>query len=132
MRKLLLAVTLFCSACYQTPEKTPPASFTTAELVPQRPQDTTKPLAAVIWALNYDLRQFETVWSWLHSEVPAGAERSRALGAAGLIAVAELESIRPVGRGGGGVRRRDSAVSERRAAALLAGVPDLLEGEARG
>lgn len=91
MRKLLLAVTLFCSACYQTPEKAPPASFTTAELVPDRPTDTTKPLAAVIWALNYDLRQFETVWSWLHSEVPAGAERSRALGAAGLIAVAELD-----------------------------------------
>lgn len=48
-------------------------------------------MAAVRWTLNYDLRQFDTVWQWLHTDVPRGAERARAIGAAGLIAVAELD-----------------------------------------
>lgn len=48
-------------------------------------------MAAVIWALNYDLSQFDTVWTWLHSDVPSGPERSRAIGAAALIAVNELD-----------------------------------------
>ena len=78
-------------ACYVAPESAPPASFTQAETAPDRPTDTTQPLSAVIWMLNYDVRQFDTVWAWLHSDVPAGAERSRAIGAAGLVAVAELD-----------------------------------------
>lgn len=53
--------------------------------------DVTQPMTAVRWTLNYDLREFDTVWNWLHSAVPPGPERARAIGAAGLIAVAELE-----------------------------------------
>lgn len=43
-----------------------------------------------MWTLNFDLREFDGVWAWLHT-VPAGPERSRALAAATLVAVAELE-----------------------------------------
>src|SRR5258706_4201808 len=90
MRTLMTAV-LLCSACYPTPLATVPATFTAAEVTPERPTDTGKPMAAVIWALNYDLNQFDAVWSWLHDAVPAGPERSRAIAAASLIAVAELD-----------------------------------------
>jgi hypothetical protein len=41
--------------------------------------------------LNYDVSKFDTVWRWLHDDVPAGPERARALAAASLIAVAELD-----------------------------------------
>jgi len=93
-KQLPLLVLLCClTACNVTPEVAAPASFVSAVATPTRPTDAANPLAAVIWTLNYDLRQFDTVWTWLHTDVPAGPERSRAIGAAALIAVAELDRL---------------------------------------
>ena len=47
-------------------------------------------MKAVRWTLNYDLREFDSVWTWLHS-LPKSPTRDRAIAAAGLIAVAELD-----------------------------------------
>lgn len=44
----------------------------------------------VRWALNFDLRAFDDVWSWLHTLPPSPA-RSRAIGAAAMLGVAELD-----------------------------------------
>lgn len=95
MNRLLppLCLLLVASGCYVTPEAVPPQSFTAAELIPARPIDPGNPLAAVIWTLNYDVRQFDTVWTWLHTDVPTGTARARAIGAAGLLAVAELDRL---------------------------------------
>jgi len=83
---------LALAACNYTPrEATPPASFTAAEAIPARPTDTAQPLQAVTWMLNYDVSQFDTVWRWLHDDVPQGPERARAIAAASLVAVAELD-----------------------------------------
>jgi hypothetical protein len=91
MNRALVASLLSVAACYSTPVATPPETFTAAETVPARPTDTTAPLAAVIWTLNYDLREFDTVFTWLETAVPDSPERDRALAAASLIAVAELD-----------------------------------------
>jgi len=47
-------------------------------------------MRTVRWTLNYDLREFDSVWAWLHT-LPDSPERACAIGAAGLIAVAELD-----------------------------------------
>src|SRR5688572_30060719 len=90
MRPTLIVLAL--AACNYTPrEAEAPATFTAAETTPPRPTDTADPFAAVVWTLNYDLREFDRVWTWLETDVPAGPERDRALAAAGLIARAELD-----------------------------------------
>ncbi|MBL8956112.1 MAG: hypothetical protein JNK82_35390 [Myxococcaceae bacterium] len=89
---LLTAGALLLAACNYTPrEVTPPATFTAAEPIPPRPTDVGDPLAGVMWMLNYDVSQFDTVWRWLHDDVPPGAARARAIAAATLVAVAELD-----------------------------------------
>ncbi len=90
-RTLLPVLCLSLLACYKPLEVSPPASFTAAEEIPPRPEDPAAPLGAVVWCLNYDLRKFDDVWRWLNQAVPPGPERARALGAAALIAVAELD-----------------------------------------
>ena len=78
-------------ACWQPPSAPPPASFIGAEAIPPRPFDTAHPMADVRWVLNYDVSQFPALWSWLQTEVPESAERSKAIGAAALIGTAELD-----------------------------------------
>ncbi|MFT3709910.1 MAG: hypothetical protein QM817_19950 [Archangium sp.] len=86
---LLLFVSL--AACAPPPTATPPASLTAAAVIPPRPTDVTRPLDAVMWTFNYDLREFDSVWRWLRDDVPASPERSRAIAAATTIGVVELE-----------------------------------------
>ena len=87
---LMSLLLLVAAGCYSAPESTPPASFTSAEAIPSRPMNTAQPLADVVWAMNYDLREFDAVWAWLHT-LPKSPERSRALAAATLLGVAELD-----------------------------------------
>lgn len=88
---ILMLLVLAMTACWQPPRAPLPASFTAAEVVPARPFDRAHPMADVRWVLNYDVGQFDALWAWLNHEVPASAERSRAIGAASLIASAELD-----------------------------------------
>ncbi len=89
MNRTLLFLTAFLACA--PPTQTPPASLTSAAVVPSRPEDVNDPMAAVMWTLNYDLRRFDEVWAWLHEKVPAGAARARAISAATLLAVFELD-----------------------------------------
>ena len=86
-----LLLVLVLTACWQPPTTTPPASFTQAEKIPDRPNDTARPMERVRWVLNYELREFDALWAWLQTDVPAGPERSRAIGAAALMGSAELD-----------------------------------------
>lgn len=86
----LITMLALASSCVP-PKATPPASFTAAEAIPPRPTDTAHPLDAVMWTFNYDLREFDSVWKWLTTEVPASPERARAIAAATTIGVVELE-----------------------------------------
>lgn len=89
MNRALLVAALFL-ACAPPPEVTPPTSLVAAPSIPAAPFDADVPMKAVRWTLNYDLREFDTVWTWLHT-LPKSATRDRAIAAAGLIAVAELD-----------------------------------------
>ncbi len=91
MNRLLIAAAVLTACNYTPREAAPPPSFTAAETIPARPTDSAQPLAAVIWMLNYDVSQFDTVWRWLHDDVAPSPERARAIAAASLVAVAELD-----------------------------------------
>jgi hypothetical protein len=56
-------------------------------------------MADVIWALNYDVAAFDAVWRFLHEDVPDSPERARAIGAAALMALAELDRTEYVAEG---------------------------------
>src|SRR5262245_55736246 len=85
---LAIPAALLLLHCGYVPREVPaPATFTEAEAVPERPST---PFEAVVWMLNYDVGQFDSVWDWLQTQ-PASPERSRAMAVASLIAVAELD-----------------------------------------
>lgn len=90
-RLLAVALTAVLTACVSPARVAPPPTFLEAETPPPRPTDPAAPLDAVMWTMGYDLRAFDSVWRWLHDEVPEGPERSRAIGAAAMLGVFELD-----------------------------------------
>jgi hypothetical protein len=86
----LLALLAGCG--HLAPEYSPaPGRLLSATEVPARPDDPDDPWARVLWTMNYDLRELDATWAWLLDEATPGLERDRAMGAAALLGVAELD-----------------------------------------
>ena len=92
-------IALLLAGCVTPDQVAPPATFVAPERPPPRPTDPADPLAAVMWTMGYDLRAFDDVWRWLHDDVPAGPERSRAIGAAAMLGVYEIGRPELAGEG---------------------------------
>lgn len=87
-----LGVALFQIACGPPPPRYGPlpATLHQATVVPPLPTDPSDPLSRIMWVLNYDLREFDSTWEWLHDSATPSPERTRAIGIACLIGVFEL------------------------------------------
>lgn len=81
------------AGCVASSRAAPPEVLLGPETPPPRPRDPADPLGAVMWTMGYDLRDYDATWAWLHEEVPEGPERSRAIGAAAMLGVAELDRV---------------------------------------
>ncbi len=90
---LLPLLSLLVTAC---PQPDPvysraPEHLLSATVVPPMPSDPDDPWARLVWTMNYDLRAFDSTWTWLETEATPGLERDRSMGAAALLGVAELD-----------------------------------------
>lgn len=92
MHRLAFLLLLAMTGCVSATRVEPPRLLVEAEPMPTRPTDPDAPLDAVMWTMGYDLRAFDQVWDWLEAQ-PASPERSRALGAAALLGVCELDRL---------------------------------------
>ncbi|WP_236519555.1 hypothetical protein [Sandaracinus amylolyticus] len=85
------ALMIALAGCVSSTQVAPPPSWIEPETPPARPVDPADPMTAVMWTMGYDLRAFDDVWQWLHDDVPPGPERARAIGAAAMLGLSELD-----------------------------------------
>lgn len=92
MRWIRPLLTLALAAgCHPAPTfESPPAAWTAPTTIPDAPADPGAPMARMMWMMQYDNRDFDATWGFLHDTATDGPQRDLAIGAAALMGAFEL------------------------------------------